>query len=158
MWELELCLPKLVSRKAVLIKTRRKEDTEGKPATTSNSTPPKPAIKLKPTTLPKFTGNKRDFYRWRREWDSLQKQGEPTGSQEVRKFQLLDGLYDKVTIDLSLSTYSTAEEVFCVLENRFGNQAATALEIVEELQAIPSVKGNQARKMVELMVQLIQNS
>lgn len=137
-----------MSRKAVLIETRRKEDTDGKPATTSDSTPPKPAIKLKRTTLPKFTGNKCDLYWWRREWDALQKKGEPTRSQEVRKFQLLDSLDDKVTRDLSLSTYSTAEEAFRVLENRFGNQAAIALEIVE---AIPSVKGHQPRKVVELI-------
>ena len=64
--------------------------------------------------------------------------GEPTGSQEVRKFQLLDSLDDKVIRDLHLSTYSTAIEVFRVLENHFGNQTAIALKVVEELQAMPT--------------------
>ena len=147
--ELEICLPKLVSRKATLIQIRLKEDAEGGQVPIHGPTPP--AIRLKPISLPKFTGNKRDFYRWRKEWDALQRQGEPTGSQEVRKFQLLDSLDDKVVRDLRLSTYSTATEVFRVLENRFGNQAAIAFEIVEELQAMPPVRGYQPRKIVELI-------
>ncbi|KAK7918659.1 hypothetical protein WMY93_009943 [Mugilogobius chulae] len=48
---------------------------------------------------------------WRREWEALQKQGEPTGSREVRKFQLLDSLDEKVAKDLRLSTYTTADEI-----------------------------------------------
>lgn len=98
------------------------------------------AIRLKPTALPRFTGNKPDFYQWRREWDALQRQGEPTGSQEERKFQLLDSLDDKVR-DLHLSTYGTANEVFWVLENQFGNQTVIALKIVEKLQALPELLG-----------------
>lgn len=50
------------------------------------------AIKLKPTALPQFDGNRRNFYLWRKEWEAIQRQGELTGSKEVRKIQLLDSL------------------------------------------------------------------
>ncbi|KAK7944841.1 hypothetical protein WMY93_000569 [Mugilogobius chulae] len=107
--ELELRLPKLVSGKVALIKAASiKEDTERQPVTAHSTAA---AIKLKATALPKFTGIQRDYYRWRREWEALQKQGEPTGSREVRKFQLLDSLDEKVAKDLRLSTYTTADEI-----------------------------------------------
>lgn len=51
-----------------------------------------PVVRIKPTSLPKFSGNKRDFYRWRRDWENLQRQGEPTGSAEVKKIQLVDSI------------------------------------------------------------------
>lgn len=44
-----------------------------------------PIVRIKPTSLPRFDGCKREFYRWKRDWESLQKQGEPTGSVEVKK-------------------------------------------------------------------------
>ncbi|CAM4471325.1 unnamed protein product [Leuciscus chuanchicus] len=78
-------------------------------------------------------------------------QGEPTGSKEVKKFQLLDSVDEKTIRDLRLTTYTTAEEVFQVLENRFGNKTTIALEIVEELQRLQAVKGNQPRRIVELI-------
>ncbi|GAA6085470.1 uncharacterized protein LOC122145544 [Tachysurus ichikawai] len=82
------------------------------------------AIKLKSASLPKFAGSKRDFHHCRKEWKALQRQGEPTGSKEVKEFQLLDSLDDKVAREFRLTAYSTAKEIFCVLENRFGNRAA----------------------------------
>ncbi|KAK7898433.1 hypothetical protein WMY93_019286 [Mugilogobius chulae] len=111
----------------------------------------KESIKLMPTALPKFTGIKRDYYRWRKEWEALQRQGEPTGSKEVKKFQLLDSLDERITRSLHLSSYSTAEDIFRILGNRFGNKTSIALEIVEELQSIPPVKGLQPRKIVRLI-------
>lgn len=96
-------------------------------------------IKLK--ALPKFTGNQRDYYRWRIEWEALQKQGELTVSKVVKKFSL-DSLDEKVTRGLHLSSYSSAEEIFRVLENQWGNQANIALDIIEELQAIPPAHPN----------------
>lgn len=79
--ELEVRLPKLVSGKAALIRAASmKEDTERQPVTVHSTVA---AIKLKATALPKFTGIQRDYYRWRREWEALQRQGEPTGSREV---------------------------------------------------------------------------
>ncbi|CAI5644746.1 unnamed protein product [Oreochromis niloticus] len=111
----------------------------------------KESIKLKATALPKFTGSQREFYRWWKEWEALQKQGEPTRSMEVKKFKLLDSLDDKVAKDLRLSTYTSADEIFRVLENRYGNQATIAIEIIEELQAIPPVHSNQPRRIIELI-------
>lgn len=149
--KLETLLPKLVSGKATLIKAARiKEDTNRVPVT-AHSAAPVTAIKLKATALPKFTGNQREYYRWRKEWDALQKQGEPTGSMEVKKFQLLDSLDERVAKDLRLSTYTSADEIFRVLENRYGNQATIAIEVIEELYAIPPVRGNQPRRIVELI-------
>ncbi|CAI5659844.1 unnamed protein product, partial [Oreochromis niloticus] len=149
--ELETCLPKLVSGKAALIKAERiKRDADQAVVTVRNAAPVA-AIKLKATALPKFTGSQREFYRWRKEWEALQKQGEPTGSMEVKKFQLLDSLDEKVAKDLRLSTYTSADEIFRVLENRYGNQATIAIEIIEELQAIPPVRSNQPRRIIELI-------
>ena len=110
-----------------------------------------PSIRLKPTALPRFSGNKRDFHRWRKDWEALQRQGEPTGSREVKKFQLFDSLDERITRDLRLTTYNTAEDVFPVLGNRYGNQTTIAIEIVEELQKMPAVRSHQPRKIVELI-------
>lgn len=140
-----------MSQKAALIKAANiKRDTEQEP-TSAHSIAPVVAIKLKATTLPKFAGNQRDYYRWRREWEALQKQGEPTGSKEVKKFQLLDSLDERVTRDLHLSLYNSSDEIFRVLENRFGNQATIALEIIEELQATPPVRSSHPRRIIELI-------
>lgn len=109
------------------------------------------AIKLKATALPKFAGNQWGYYRWRQEWEALQKQGEPTGSKEVKKFQLLDSLNEKVARDLCLSTYNSSDEIFRALENRFGDQATITLEIVEELQATPPVRRGEPRKVIEFI-------
>ncbi|XP_054611256.1 uncharacterized protein LOC129169152 [Dunckerocampus dactyliophorus] len=142
----ETSLQELISDKATLlqVKLESKRPSEETPHQS-------PTIKLKPTALPQFDGNKRNFYLWRKEWEALQRQGEPTGSKEVRKIQLLDSLEDKVVRDLRLSTYGTADEIFRVLGNRFGNKTAIALEIIEELQALSPVKSYQPRKIVDLI-------
>lgn len=143
--ELEVHLPKLVSQKAALIKAVSiKKDTEQEPISVCSSAPVA-TIKLKATALPKFASNQRDYYRWRKEWEALQKQGEPTGSKEVKKFQLLDSLDEKVARDLRLSTYSSSDEIFRVLENHL------ALEILEELQATPPVRSGHPRRIIELI-------
>lgn len=69
----------------------------------------------------------------------------------MRKYQLLDSLEEKVARDLRLSTYGTVDEIFRILEKRFGNKIAIALEIVEELQALPPVRSHQPRKIVDLI-------
>ncbi|RXN30024.1 gag-pol fusion poly [Labeo rohita] len=148
--KLEQAFLKLVSRKADFIRAKAKEDSE-RLVTAASVCYPTPAIKLKPTSLPKFTGIRRDFRRWRRDWEALQRQGEPTGSKEVKKFQLLDSLDDRITRDLRLMSYNTADDIFLVLENRFGSQAAVAIEIVEELQRLPAVRGHQPKRIVELI-------
>lgn len=110
-----------------------------------------PLVKIKPTKLPTFNGCKREFHRWKKDWVSLQRQGEPTGSQEVKKVQLLDSVDEKMAKDLRLSTYNTADDIFRVLENRYGNKTTIAIEIIEELEKIPPVRGNQPRKVVDLI-------
>ncbi|XP_038145790.1 uncharacterized protein LOC119786474 [Cyprinodon tularosa] len=148
--ELEQMVPKLMSRKAEFIEAKAKESA-GKTLSTSSISYPTSVIKLKPTSLPKFTGVRRDFHRWRRDWEALQSQGEPTGSKEVKKFQLIDSLDEKIIRDLRLVTYKTADDIFRVLENRFGCQSAIAIEIIEELQRLPPVKSHQPKKIVELI-------
>ncbi|XP_047198148.1 uncharacterized protein LOC118119242 [Hippoglossus stenolepis] len=112
-------------------------------------TPATPIVKIKPTTLPIFNGCKREYHRWRKDWESLQWQGEPTGSAEVKKIQLLDSVEDKISKDLRLSTYNTAEDIFRVMENRYGNKSTIAIEILEELEKIPHVRGNQPRRVID---------
>ena len=110
-----------------------------------------PVMRIKPTSLPKFTGFKRNFHRWRRDWESLQRQGEPTGSVEVKKFQLLDSVDERICRDLRLSTYNSAEDIFRVLQNRYGNEPAIALEIIEDLERIPPVRSHQPREAIDLI-------
>ncbi|XP_047242980.1 uncharacterized protein LOC124881465 isoform X2 [Girardinichthys multiradiatus] len=93
--ELEICLPKLVSGKAALIKAANLKEDTGIEPTTAHSSATAGTIKLKATALPKFTGCQHDFYRWKKDWEALQNQGEPTGSRELKKFQLLYSLDEK---------------------------------------------------------------
>ncbi len=148
--DLETILPNLTIRQADFTGAHVRGETS-RLNTTSNSSVATPAIKLKPAVLPKFSGIRREFHRWKKDWEALQMQVEPTGSREVKKFQLLDSVDEKTIRDLHLTTYTTAEEVFRVLENRFGNKTTIALEIVEELQRLQAVKGNQPRRIVELI-------
>lgn len=89
--------------------TVKKDPVPQAAATVNSSTP---AIRLKPTALPRFN---REFFRWRKDWEALQSQGEPTGSREVKKAQLLDCIDEKMTEDLRLTMYSTADEIFRVI-------------------------------------------
>lgn len=82
---LELTIPKLVSRKADFIEARIKEEAECLSQIAMTPNYPIATIKLKPATLPKFTGNKCYFHRRRKDWEALQRQGEPTGSREMKK-------------------------------------------------------------------------
>ncbi|XP_048881457.1 uncharacterized protein LOC125748845 [Brienomyrus brachyistius] len=152
MRNIESLLPELISGKADLLQAKLEHN-----GSSDATLPPSPAIKLRPTALPRFDGNRRNFYLWKKEWEALQKQGEPTGSKEVRKFQLLDSLEERVARELRLPTYGTADEIFRVLGNRFGNKSAIALEIVEELQALPPVRGHQPRRVVD-MIQVVEKA
>lgn len=108
-------------------------------------------MRIKPTTLPIFSGSKREYHQWRRDWESLHKQGEPSGSTEVKKIQLLESVNDKISKDLRLSTYATTNDMFRVLENRYGNKSTITVEILEEQEKMPHVKGNQPRKDIDLI-------
>lgn len=149
----------LEARKGEFARARRAaEDASGTNpivGTMPNATPliaqATPIVRLRPASLPMFNGSKRDFYRWRKDWESLQQQGEPSGSVEVKKIQLLDSIDDRIVKDLRLSSYNTAEDVFRVLTNRYGNKYAITMEIVEELERLPVMRGNQPRKVIELV-------
>lgn len=78
-----------------------------------------PVVRLKPTTPPKFVGTKGDFYSWRKDWESLQKQGELSGSAEVKKFKLVHSVDKKICKDLRLSPYSSTDDIFNVLQYRY---------------------------------------
>lgn len=89
-----------------------------------------PTVRIKPTALPTFRGNKRDYHRCRKDWENLQRQGESSGSAEVKKIQLLNSVEDKIMKDLRLSTYNTADEICRVMENRYGNKATIVIEVL----------------------------
>lgn len=72
---------------------------------------PQPVVRLKPIGPPKFTGCKRNFHRWRKNWESLQRQEETTGSAEKKTFQLLHGVDERICRDLRLSEHHSAEEI-----------------------------------------------
>ncbi|XP_039503109.1 uncharacterized protein LOC120459751 [Pimephales promelas] len=137
----------LEARRAEFLTAQRiAEDQQPQPAPV-----PQPVVRIKPTCLPKFIGIRRNFHRWKRDWESLQKQGEPTGSVEVKKFQLLDSVDERICRDLSLTTYNSAEDIFRVLQNRYGNKPVIALEIIEDLERIPPLKSHQPRKVIDLI-------
>lgn len=90
-----------------------------------------PIVRIKPTYLPKFSGNYGDFNNWKSDWENLQRQGGPNDSAEVM-IQLADSIDDKIAKALRLSSYNTADDVFRVLENRYGNKSTIPMEIGEE--------------------------
>lgn len=98
-----------------------------------------------------------DFYRCWKEREALQAQGEPTGSREVKKFQLLDNVEDKIVRDLRLTSYNSAEDIFRVLKNRFGNRTTIAFEIVKELQNLAPIRSQKSRRIIEL-IQAVENT
>ena len=64
----------------------------------------------------------------------------------MEESQLLDSMEEKVNNYVKLASYSTVEDMFGVLENRYGNKSTIALQIIAELEKIPAVKGDQPRK------------
>lgn len=53
--------------------------------------------------------------------------------------------------DLHLFTYKTAEDIFQVLENRYGNKSTIALEKIEDLEKkIPILRANQPWEIIDL--------
>jgi len=111
----------------------------------------KPLISLERARLPIFSGDMRDYYRWKAEWEDLQRLGNPHGLENVRKFHLLGSLDDKVKRDLVLSSCRSPADVFRVLDNKYGNKPKIVLLISKEVQELPPIKGNQPRKTIELI-------
>ncbi|GAA6087259.1 uncharacterized protein LOC115149571 [Tachysurus ichikawai] len=148
----------LEARRAEFLTAQRIEEDRSRGRVPQVPVPvPQPTLRIKPTCLPRFSRYKRTFHRWRRDWESLQKQGEPTGSVEVKKIQLLDSVDERICRDLRLSTYNTAEDMFRVLENRYGNKSTIDLEIIEDLEKIPALRANQPRKVID-MIQTIEKA
>lgn len=58
---------------------------------------------------------------------------------------------EKIRRDLRLSEYHIAEDIFGVLQNKFGNKSTIALEIIEDLKRIPPIKSHQPRKVIDLV-------
>ena len=117
-------------RKAEFVTARRMSKdalaagASGPEAVRAHPPPAKPIVRIKPTTLPIFSGCKREYHRWKKDWESLQRQGEPSGSAKVKKIQLLDSVDDKIGKDIRLSTYNTAEDMFRVM---YGNKSTIAI-------------------------------
>lgn len=84
----------------------------------------KPLISLERAWLPVFSGDMQDYYRWKAEWEDLQQLGNPHGLENVRKFHLLGSLDGKVKRDLVLSSCGSADDVFRVLDNKYGNNTS----------------------------------
>ena len=142
----------LDARRAEFLIAQRIEEEERRRRTPALPVPAHPpTVRIKPTSLPKFNGFKTNFHRWRKDWESFQRQGEATGSVEVKKIQLLDSVDEKISRDLRLSTYNTAEDIFRVLENRCGNKTTIALEIILDLEKIPHLKSLQPRKVIDVI-------
>ena len=112
----------------------------------------RPKIRLTPISLPKFSGDRRDYWRWKAEWESIQAQAEPTGSRECKKLHLLDSIDETVKGELRLLRCRDANDIFRELENHYGDKAQTAEEIVLELQSRPAVKNHQPRETLELIL------
>lgn len=112
----------------------------------------RPKIRLTPISLPKFSGDRRDYWRWKAEWESIQAQAEPTGSRECKKLHLLDSISESVKSELRLLRCRDADNIFRELENRYGDKAQTAEEIMLELQSRPAVKNHQPREALELIL------
>ena len=110
-----------------------------------------PKVHVARIRLPTFTGCMRSFYPWRCDWESLQRQGEPSGSPEIKKLYLLDSLDGKIKQNLGLSNSRSADEIFRLLENRYGNKGTIACQIIEEVDKFPAIKGNQPRTTIDLI-------
>lgn len=138
--ELERALMKFTARKAEFIKVRGRN----KPSSGSTKRSAASAEQVKPGSLPMFPGPKGDVCSWRKDWERLQAQGDPTGSREKKKTQLLNNIDSTITQDLQLSMCSTAEDIFKILEYRYGNKTNNTGER----------ERNQARKIMELLQSL----
>lgn len=119
----------------------------------SPSTPiiSKPQVSLERTRLPVFSGDMTEYYRWKTEWAELELLGNPLRTAGITRFHLLASLSEKMKRDLVLSSCATADEIFRRLDNRFGNKARIVLKIAEDVENLPPVKGNNPRKVIELI-------
>ena len=111
----------------------------------------KPKFKVAPMALPKFSGNRRDYWRWRKKWEILQGMAEPSGNPDCKLVHLLDSLDDVVKKESGVNRFNDAQEIFRVLDSKYGVKKITALAIIQELENLPSVRNNQPRQTIDLI-------
>ena len=111
----------------------------------------KPQISLERARLPTFSGDMRDYYHWKSEWEDLQELGNPHGTECIIRFHLLNSLHEKVKKDLVLTCCESADEMFKLLDRKYGNKAKIVLLITNEVQALPPVRGNNPRRTIVLI-------
>ncbi|XP_058479801.1 uncharacterized protein LOC131455935 isoform X2 [Solea solea] len=109
-------------------------------------------VTFMPVSLPKFSGESRDYWPWKAEWESIQAQLDPAVPREIKKLQLLESISEPVKNDLRLWYCKDVSGVFRKLEDCYGDKALTAEEIILELQSRPIVKDHQPREMLELIL------
>lgn len=124
---------------------------QSSPERTKGNSNLKPQISLERARLPTFSGDMRDYYRWKSEWEDLQELGNPQGVECIKKFHLLNSLHEKVKKDLVLSSCGSADDMFRLLDSKYGNRAKIVLMITNEVQSLPSVKENNPRRTIELI-------
>lgn len=113
---------------------------QSSPERTKGNTNLKPQISLERARLPTFSGDMRDYYRWKTEWEDLQELGNPQGVECIKKFHLLNSLHEKVKKDLVLSSCGSADDMFRLLDSKYGNKAKIVLMITNEVQSPPPSK------------------
>jgi len=69
----------------------------------------------------------------------------------IKKFHLLYSFHEEVKKDLVLSRCGTADDMFRLLDRKYGNRAKIVLMIINEVQSLPPVKGNNPRRTIELI-------
>lgn len=79
---------------------------EPQPAVVPQAVVLQPGERLHPTALPKFTGSN-NFYSWWKDWESLQRQGEPSGLPEIKKFQLLKSVDETIYAAVIIQQHMT---------------------------------------------------
>lgn len=137
-------------------------DQAATPITATQSTQPtqlpsqlhtelKPQISLQRARLPTFSGDIKDYYCWKAEWEDLQELGNPHGADCIKKFHLLNSLTEDIKKDLVLSSCKSANDVFKLLDNKYGNKAKIVLLIANEVQSLPPVEGDNPRKTIKLI-------
>ncbi|RXN38928.1 gag-pol fusion poly [Labeo rohita] len=124
---------------------------QSSPERTQGDSSLKPQISLERARLPTFSGDMRDYYRWKTEWEDLQELGNPQGAECIKKFHLLNSLHERVKKDLVLSSCGSADEMFRLLDSKYGNKGKIVLMIINEIQSLPPVKGNNPRRTIELI-------
>lgn len=69
----------------------------------------------------------------------------------MRKFHLLSSPSEMVKRDLFLSSCESADDVFRLLDSKYGNKAKIVLMINNKVQSLPSIRGNNPRRTIELI-------